>query len=166
VRKTRSLTLLATGVVVAAAVIATALLATGGTSPTGRVFNLAPPASSSQATATSTALTTGSASPVPQGTPLTLTATVTPAVATGTAQFKDGSANIGDPVEVVNGTAPKTTSTLTVGQHQLTAVFTPADTTRYSPSTSPAVPFMISGAAATSTVLSTSAASPLAQDSP
>jgi hypothetical protein len=166
VRKTRSLTLLSAGVVVAAAVIGTALLTAGGASPTGRVFNLAPPARSSQATATSTALTTGSASPLPQGAPLTLTATITPAAATGMVQFKDGSTNIGDPVTVLNGSAAETTSTLTVGSHQLTAVFTPANPALYSPSTSPAVPFVIAGATATSTVLSTSAASPAAQGTP
>ena len=165
-RKTRSLTLLSAGVVVAAAVVGGALLTTGGASPTGRVFNLAPPAGASQATATSTALTTGSASPIPQGAPLTLTATVTPAAASGTVQFRDGSTNIGDPVTVVNGSAPETTSTLTVGSHQLTAVFTPTDPVIYGPSTSPAVPFVISGATATSTILSTSAASPAAQGSP
>lgn len=157
-RKTRSLTLLSAGVVVAAAVIGTALLTAGGASPTGRVFNLAPPARSSQATATSTALTTGSASPLPQGAPLTLTATITPAAATGMVQFKDGSTNIGDPVTVLNGSAAETTSTLTVGSHQLTAVFIPTNAMLYSPSTSPAVPFVISGATATSTTLNTSSA--------
>lgn len=47
-RKTRSLALLSAGVVVAAAVIGTALLTAGGASPTGRVFNLAPPASTAR----------------------------------------------------------------------------------------------------------------------
>ncbi|MGH3767326.1 MAG: Ig-like domain repeat protein [Pseudonocardiaceae bacterium] len=165
-RKNRSLALLSAGVVIAAIVVGAAFLTTGKASPTGKVFNFVPPTGSREATATSTALSTGSASPIPQGAPLTLTATVTPAAATGTVQFKDGSTNIGSPVSVVNGTAPETTSTLAVGPHQLTAVFTPADPASYSPSTSPAVPFVISGATATSTVLSTSAASPLAQAIP
>lgn len=97
-----------------------------------------------------------------------MTATVTPQAATGTVQFKDnGSTNLGSPVSVVNGTASETTSTLGVGPHQLTAVFTPADPATYSSSTSPVVvPFTISGATTTSTVLSTSAASTAAQGTP
>ncbi|MDT5368473.1 MAG: hypothetical protein QOC62_2904, partial [Mycobacterium sp.] len=109
------------------------------------------------ATATSTVLSTSAASPAAQATPLTLTATVSPPAATGTVQFKDGSTNIGTPAAVSNGTA-STSSTLAVGSHQLTAVFIPTNAMLYSPSTSPAVPFVISGATATSTTLNTSSA--------
>lgn len=109
----------------------------------------------SGAAATNNVLSTSAASPLAQGSPLTLTATVTPAAATGMVQFRDGSTNIGDPTAVSNGTA-STTSTLAVGSHQLTAVFTPTNAMLYSPSTSPAVPFVISGATATSTTLSAS----------
>ncbi len=94
-------------------------------------------------TTTSTALTTSPASPIAQGTRVALTATVTPAAATGTVQFKDGTTNIGNPVTVTNGTASSTTSRLTVGSHQLTAVFTPTDPAAYSPSTLPAVTFVV-----------------------
>ncbi|MGH3972613.1 MAG: Ig-like domain repeat protein [Pseudonocardiaceae bacterium] len=165
-RKKRSLTLLLSGVFVAVAAIGAAMLTAGGTSPTGGALNTAPPASARQVTSTSTALATSVPSPVPQGTPVRLTATVTPAAASGTVQFKDGSANIGNPVTVSNGTASGSTSTLTVGSHQLSAVFTPANPATYGPSTSPAVPFVISGAAATSTAVTTSLASPVAQNTP
>ena len=109
----------------------------------------------SGAAATGTVLSTSAASPLAQDSPLTLTATVTPAAATGTVQFKDNSTNIGTPAPVSNGIA-STPSTLAVGPHQLTAVFTPTNAMLYSPSTSPSVPFVISGATATSTTLSAS----------
>ena len=108
-----------------------------------------------QITPTSTVLSTSAASPVPQGTPLTLTATLTPAVAAGVMQFKDGGTNIGGPVPVRNGTA-SATSTLAVGSHQLSAVFTPTDPKLYGPSTSPVVPFTVAGATPTTTALSAS----------
>ncbi|MGH3965178.1 MAG: Ig-like domain-containing protein [Pseudonocardiaceae bacterium] len=162
-RKKKTLTLLLSGVLLVVAAIGAAMLTIGAASPTGGMSIAAPPASARQVTPTSTALATSSASPVAQGTPVQLTATVTPAAATGTVQFKDGSTNIGEAVTVRNGTASQTTSTLAVGSHQLTAVFTPANPAAYSPSTSPAVPFVISGATATSTALTTSLASPAAQ---
>jgi Bacterial Ig-like domain (group 3) len=165
VQKKRSLTLFLAGVLVAVAATGGALLITGGATPTG-VLNIAPPASVRQVAPTSTALATSVPSPAPQGTPVKLTATVTPAAAAGTVQFKDGSANIGNPVTVSNGTASGSTSTLTVGSHQLSAVFTPANPATYGPSTSPAVSFVIAGATATSTAVSTSLASPVAQNTP
>ncbi len=120
------------------------------------------------ATATSTALTTSPASPVAQGSTVTLTATVTPSTAAGTVQFKDGTTNVGNAVNVTNGTASGATSTLAAGSHQLTAVFTPTNAATFSPSTSPAVTFVVTapGAAATSTALTTSPASPVAQGNP
>ena len=121
------------------------------------------------APATSTTLVTSPAFPVVQGAPVTLTATVAPATAVGAVQFKDGATNVGNPVAVSNGTASGSTSTLGVGSHQLTAVFTPLDPGAFSPSTSPPVTFVITGstgAVATSTVLATSPASPVAQGTP
>lgn len=64
------------------------------------------------------------------------TAQVAPANATGTVQFKDGSANLGAPVPVVVGIALGPTSTLSRGTHLLSAVFTPSNTTRFLASTS------------------------------
>jgi hypothetical protein len=74
---------------------------------------------------------------------VSLFATVTPATAAGTVQFKDGIANLGNPVIVSNGAASGTTSTLTVGAHQLTAVFTPTDQAVFSSSTSPVLIFEV-----------------------
>ncbi|HKR51010.1 MAG TPA: Ig-like domain-containing protein, partial [Pseudonocardiaceae bacterium] len=83
------------------------------------------------------------ASPVLQGTPVTLSVAVTPAEATGTVQFKDGTTNLGFPVLVRNGTASGTTSTLVVGAHQLSAVFSPTDPSAYGASTTPSVTFVV-----------------------
>ncbi|MGH3886883.1 MAG: Ig-like domain-containing protein [Pseudonocardiaceae bacterium] len=166
-RKNRFLTRVSSGFLVVA-------VAAGGALLIGGVSNATPRASTpvitvpTAATATSTTLTTAPASPVAQGTKVTLTATVTPTTATGTIQFKDGEANLGNPVTVANGKASGTTSTLTVGSHQLTAVFTPTNPALFSPSTSPAVTFVVTGpaaATATSTALTTAPASPVAQGS-
>jgi len=118
-------------------------VAVGGALLIGGVANAAPSASINQVTPTSTTLTVSPASPVAQGTLVTLTAAVTPAEASGTVQFKDGTTNIGNPVTVTNGTASGTTSALAAGSHQLTAVFTPTDPAAFSPSTSPAVPLIV-----------------------
>ena len=64
------------------------------------------------------------------------TATVAPANAVGTVQFKNGTTNLGGPVSVLGGIAIGPVTTLTPGQHQLTAVFTPTDPTKFKPSTS------------------------------
>jgi hypothetical protein len=123
----------------------------------------------SAATATSTTLTTSPASPVPHGTEVTLTAAITPVEAAGTVQFRDGTTPIGTPAAVSNGKASVSTSTLTVGSHQLTAVFTPTDSATYSPSTSTVVTFMVTdstGVTATSTALTTSPPSPVAKGNP
>ena len=69
-------------------------------------------------------------------------------------------------VAVANGTASQTTTTLTVGSHQLTAVFTPTDPTLYGPSTSSAVTFVISGATTTGTTLDTAPTSPVVENTP
>lgn len=120
----------------------------------------------SAATTTSTTLAIAPTSPIPEATPITLTATIAPPTAAGTVQFKDGAGNIGNPVTVTSGAASGTTSMLAAGPHQLTAVFTPANPTALSPSTSPAVTTEVTGPAVTSTTLTTSPASPAAPGTP
>lgn len=165
----KSVILLLSGAIVVGAATGGALIM-GVPSPGGDVSKTAPTPGTRQpnqpATPTTTLLSTSEASPIPQRTPLMLTAQVNPATAAGSVQFKDGSANIGDPVPVTNGSASQTTSTLAVGQHQLTAVFTPANPAAFGPSTSQTVPFVISGAAPTDITLSTSMASPVPQNTP
>ncbi|HKR52088.1 MAG TPA: Ig-like domain-containing protein [Pseudonocardiaceae bacterium] len=100
---------------------------------------------------------------------MTLNAAITPVEAAGAVQFRDGTTAIGSPAPVSNGKASVTTSTLTVGSHQLTAVFTPTDTATYNPSTSKVVTFEVTdstGVTATSTTLATSPPSPIAQGNP
>ena len=104
------------------------------------------------ATATSTSLTTTPGSPQQAGTSVTLNATVTPSVP-GTVQFKDGGADIGSPVTVSAGAASTSTSSLGVGSHTLTAVFTPSNSTLYSGSTSSGVPFVVSATPAVATTI-------------
>jgi hypothetical protein len=141
------------GVCMVPVAVVTASLIIGG------VANSAPPGNTPQATdsvaatATSTALATSPASPVAQGTPVTLIATITPATAVGTVQFKDGTTNLGNPVAVSNGTASRSTSTLAVGSHSLTAVFTPSDPTAFNPSMSPAVPLTVTGSGVGSQII-------------
>jgi hypothetical protein len=137
-----------------------AMLYTPSTSP-------AVPFVISGAAATSTTLSASStATPAVVGSTVTLSAAVTPAAAAGTVQFRDGATNIGAPVTVSSGNASQTTTTLAVGSHQLTAVFTPTTPTLYSTSTSPAVTYVIAGATATSTTLATSPTSPVVENTP
>jgi hypothetical protein len=72
---------------------------------------------------------------------VTPTAHLTPPNAVGTVQFKDGTTNLGGPVSVVGGIAVRPVTILGTGQHQLTAVFTPTDSTKFKPSTSNTVTF-------------------------
>jgi hypothetical protein len=99
---------------------------------------------------TSTALGVAPPSPVNQGTNVTLTATVTPSSATGTVQFKNGTANLGSPVTVTNGTASFATTALPVGTNSLTAVFT-GSSANIQGSTSPAVSYVVQTPVATPT---------------
>jgi hypothetical protein len=117
-------------------------------------------------TTTTTMLTASPASPVGHGSPVTLTAAVSPATTAGTVQFKDGTTNIGAPVVVRNGTASGLTSTLAVGSRSLTAVFTPDNSAAFGPSTSPMVTFVVIGAADTTTTLTISPASQVAEGTP
>jgi hypothetical protein len=105
------------------------------------------------ATNTNTALATSPASTVAQGDPMTLTATVTPATAVGTVQFRDGTTNLGNPVTVSNGTASRSASTLAVGSHRLTAVFTPTTPSAFNPSMSSEIPLTVTGSGAGSQII-------------
>jgi hypothetical protein len=69
------------------------------------------------------------------------TTRVAPANATGTVQFKDGTTNLRGPVSVLGGIAVGPVTVLGKGQHQLIAVFTPTDPTKFKPSTSNTVTF-------------------------
>jgi hypothetical protein len=73
-----------------------------------------------------------------------LTAKLTPATAAGTVQFNDGGSTLGERVAIANGTA-STTVTLPSGDHSLTAVFIPSDTTAFSGSTSNIVDYTANG---------------------
>jgi Bacterial Ig-like domain (group 3) len=142
----------------------------------GGVANSAPPGDTPQAadalaaaTTTTTMLTASPVSPVAQNTPVTLTATISPATAVGTVQFIDGTTNVGDLMQVTNGIARRSISTLGPGSHSLTAVFTPANAAAFSTSTSPAVTIVVNapaGATATNTTLTTSPAATVAQGYP
>jgi hypothetical protein len=71
---------------------------------------------------TTTAVAT-SGTPSDQGQSVTFTATVSPATAVGTVQFMDGAVAIGSPVPVVSGVAALGTTSLSAGQHAISAVF-------------------------------------------
>jgi Bacterial Ig-like domain (group 3) len=73
---------------------------------------------------------------------VTLTATVTPSVA-GSVKFFDNGAQIGPVATVASGQAQITYSGFAQGDHaNITAMFTPTDTTSYNPSTSAAADFL------------------------
>ncbi|MFE3290742.1 Ig-like domain repeat protein [Rhodococcus sp. NPDC059234] len=82
-----------------------------------------------------------------------VTATVTPATAVGTVQFKDGATNVGEPVQVVNGTASITRKFDEAGTHSFVGVFT--GTAGYTDSVSPPAPLTVKDAdwGTTTTVL-------------
>lgn len=79
-------------------------------------------------TASKTALATGEAA--------TLTATVAPQNATGTIQFFNGASTLGGAVQVTDGAAVHSVVNLSVGTHQISADFTPADPTAFASSRS------------------------------
>ncbi|MFC7219895.1 Ig-like domain-containing protein [Streptomyces polyrhachis] len=81
------------------------------------------------ATPTTTALAVSPADSAAQHSPVTLTAAVTPAGAAGTVKFQDtagGTTTTLGTVNVSGGQAVLTTSALAVGDHALSAVFTPS----------------------------------------
>lgn len=116
------------------------------------------------ATPTSTALTASPASPQGQGTNVTLTATVSPAAA-GSVHFFDGATDLGaGTYNATTGVATKSTNTLSVGTHTLTAQFTSSDA-GFTGSTSAALSYTITTPKTpTSTTLATSPASPVTGD--
>ena len=93
--------------------------------------------------ATTTTLHVVPAGPVVQGTSVTLTATIDQTTASGTVQFMDGASTLGSPVAVSGGTAHLTTSGLTAGSQDLSAVFTSSDTTVFLNSTSATVTLVV-----------------------
>ncbi|WP_344441097.1 Ig-like domain-containing protein [Kitasatospora nipponensis] len=91
---------------------------------------------------TTTALALSPSGSASHGTAVQLTATVT-AGAAGSVQFLDGGAPLGAPVTVAAGSAQLSVTSLTEGDHQLSAAFTPADATAFAASASAAVPFAV-----------------------
>jgi len=77
------------------------------------------------------------------GSSVTFTADATDGVA-GSVQFKDNGTNLGS-AQAVNatGVATLTTSSLAVGSHPITAVFTPTNATTHDPSTSNGVTYVV-----------------------
>jgi len=121
------------------------------------------------APASTTTLVATPSSPQSAGTAITLKASVTSTAAVaGTVQFKDGGTDLGSPVTVAGGSASLTTSSLSTGNHSLTAQFIPTSATSIAGSTSAAVPFVINTATAdpvaTTTTLSSSPSAPTTAD--
>ena len=69
------------------------------------------------------------------------TARLTPPNAAGRVQLKDGATSLGGPLPIFGGIAVGPVTVLAKGQHQLIAVFTPTDSTKFKPSTSNTVTF-------------------------
>jgi len=73
--------------------------------------------------ATTTTTTLNTLTPSNAGQSVTFTATVAPTPSGGTVQFYDNGVALGSPVIVTSGTASYQTSSLTVGNHPITAVY-------------------------------------------
>ncbi len=58
-----------------------------------------------------------------ENTSVTITATITPSDATGKVQFKNGTTDIGDSVDVASGTASITLTNLPAGSHTINAYY-------------------------------------------
>jgi hypothetical protein len=97
--------------------------------------------------ATKMKLTVIPSGPFAQAVPRLLIANVAPAGAVGSVQFSDGSSVLGAPVQVFNGLAFLSTSTLLPGTHSLTAAFIPADPAAFGPLTSAVVSLTDGGGA-------------------
>ncbi len=106
-------------------------------------------------TATTTAISSNH-NPSVFGQAVTLTATVSPAGATGAVQFKDGNNNLGAPMALSSGTATFITSSLSVGAHDITAVY--SGDANFQGSTSPSLSQTVNPSG-TSTVLALTAGS-------
>jgi putative ABC transporter-associated repeat protein len=88
------------------------------------------------------------------GQEVTLTGSVTPPGAPGWIEFHDGDAVLGH-AAVSGGQATLTTTALGAGTHQLTASFVPEDAMDHRASTSPPVPYEVTGDGPTSTTSTT-----------
>ena len=91
-------------------------------------------------------------------------ATVTGDAPTGTVQFRDGAANLGDPVPIFDGTATLSVNTLAVGAHAITALYGGDTATggRNPASTSNGLTHGVQAALVTSVSLAASASSAIA----
>jgi len=78
------------------------------------------------------------------GDEVTLTATVSPASAAGTVAFFDGSTALGS-AAIADGGATLKTTALSAGTHQLTASFTPQDSSAYTASSSAPITVTVTG---------------------
>lgn len=87
------------------------------------------------ATATATVIESDKSS-ITEGDTVTLAATVSPAGAAGTIQFFSGTTKLGTPVTADSGSATLTTSKLPVGNHEISAQFTPNDPETFASSVS------------------------------
>lgn len=90
----------------------------------------------------STTSVTSSENPAYWSVPVIWTATVealAPEIGTpgGKVQFKVDGANVGTPVTLVNGSASLSNASLTIGTHEVQAVYAPADTFTFAASASP-----------------------------
>jgi len=128
-----------------------------GASPVALVYRPGGSGGPTAPTAATLALGASPAGSSTQGDLVTLKATVTPSSATGAVTFYDGAKALGPAQTVSAGSASLSTSTLTAGQHSLTAQFVP-DTAGYTSATSPTIPYVVNvpGAVATTTALAVS----------
>jgi pseudomonalisin len=96
------------------------------------------------AVATATTASVSPASPVNVGTNVTLSAIVSPTSAAGTVTFFNGGTALNStPVQLTNGAATFSTSTLPGGSYSVTAAFTPATGTNFGGSVSAVVPYKV-----------------------
>jgi beta-lactam-binding protein with PASTA domain len=102
--------------------------------------------------ATSTTSIVSSLNPITVGQAVSFTATVAGSSPTGTVQFKDGSTALLSPVALSSGSATLTLSTLTVGTHSVTAVY--SGDSNNSPSASSAYSEIVNLHSTTTTVTS------------
>jgi hypothetical protein len=119
-------------------------MAVGSALLLGGVANAAPPIGSvtfDAPTVTALDVTPPGPSAMAAVTVETLTATVSPPAA-GSVQFMEDNTDIGAAVPVWGGVA-STKTTLPSGTHPLKAVFTPADSVTFGPSTSNAVSYVV-----------------------
>ncbi len=123
-------------------------------------YELAPVAS-----VTSTVLSASPSGAAVEGSEVVFSATVSPA-ADGQVRFFDGTTALGDAVAIAAGAAELRTSALSVGDHSITAEFTPADSSLARGSTSEPVTYTVTATpdvpdAPTTTTLAVTPAAPV-----